>query len=431
MKIPTAERAETALLGAILADGAGFAVVGDRVRASDFYNVANGLVWGAMVSLAEAGTPIDLLTVCDRMESLGTMGTAGGVAYVASLAEGLPDKANPGYYAEMIVNASVKRQLLTLSMQMTQDCGGDALTGNEIMATVHDGIMGISARASGHEVRSLAEILSGVTATLQTVAHHGIQGVQWGYPDIDSMTLAMEPEDLWILAARPSCGKTALAGCVAANACAKGKSVYFATLEMSAESIVRRILAREGRIWYRKLRQPMTIDRPFWESVAAAQDRIADWRLFIDDVSGISVGSLMSRAQRVQMQHGLDLVVVDYLQLMGGEGVNANERIGGITKGLKGVAKALKVPILLLSQLSRDSAKTHREPNLTDLRDSGSIEQDADVVVFLHPESVTESGDSAVMKVIVGKQRNGETGDRKLVFVGGQLRFESYAREER
>lgn len=429
MNLPTSPAAERAVLGAVLSDGDAFARVADKLQDGDFYEVACGTVWSAMASLFRHRKPIDLLTVCAELESSGSIGSVGGVSFVASLAEGLPDSANIEHYADIMVGTSVKRQLVSLSMDLSSAASSDSGTAGDAMSLAQERLLSISNRTDGSSVRGCEDILEEVTGRLQKIATHGIVGVETGFPDIDQMILAMEAEDLVILAARPSVGKTALAGNIAANVCKAGKSVFFSTLEMSSQSIVRRLLAREGRVWYKKLRRPFAGDKDFWTNVAVAQDRMAGWKLFIDDTPGIDCSSLLARAQRVKMQHGLDLLIVDYLQLMSASGVNSNERVGTITKGLKGIAKTLKVPVLALSQLSRDAAKTHREPNLTDLRDSGSIEQDADVVIFLHSEAISQTGDTLLVKVIVGKQRNGETGDRKLLFNGSTLTFSNYAKE--
>ena len=313
-------------------------------------------------------------------------------------------------------------------MRLTEQAsnGGDA---SLLISGAVDDMTAIASGTSVADVRPIGEVSEEVGKELERKSKQAHADLTTGFYDLDHLLVGLEPEDLVLLAARPSVGKTALAGAILQNACKNGKTCLLASLEMSSAAIVKRILASESHLNHRKFRMPISNDTNFWAGLALAQDKVAEWKLFITDRGAINPMSLLAQCRRIKAQHGLDLVVVDYVQLMEGEGENANARVGKITRGLKLMAKDLRVPVLALSQLSRDAAKANRPPGLTDLRDSGCLEQDADVVILMHPTSQDPSTLAVTIDLIVAKQRAGETGTAKVLFNGSTLTFSNYARE--
>lgn len=426
LPISSNPQAERAVLGACLADGRAFFRVSDLLSPEDFYVVGNGLIWDAMGSVAKSGAEIDLMTVTGQLEGAGKLSLAGGVSGVASLNEGLPDPGNIEHYAAFVVDCSVKRRLSLLGMRIARDAASDTGNPNDIIGSAEDELVALTTRRDSGRLKSSLVAVSETASELERVANDGRPDMATGYHDLDKIMYALEPQDLILLAARPSVGKTAFAANVIANVCARGKRVLFCSLEMSTGSIMKRLIAREGKIDHSKLRFPEKGDTEFWQAVSFAQDTIGDWKLWVDDTGGITVADVLSKARRMRMQEGLDLIVVDYLQIMGDSHDREGEvaKITAISGGLKNIAKTLKVPILVLSQLNRNLG--HREdkrPTLFDLRGSGSLEQDADVVLTLHP--LTSAVGSVEVEVGVVKHRNGPVGRCSLLYFPETLRFES------
>ncbi len=428
LTLPSNPSAEAAVLGAVLVDGSCFYQVADVLTERSFFDLRNAAVWSAYCSLAKAGKPIDLVTAGQQLESEGRTESAGGFSYLASLADGLPDTANVAHYAAVVSDIAAKRDVISLCLRLTDRAakGEDA---SLLISEAVDELTGIATGAAPTEVRIIGDVAAEVGKDLEERANKEHRSLSTGFADLDRILVGLEPEDLVLLAARPSVGKTALAGCMATAVARAGRVVYFASLEMSDSSIVKRILATESKQNHRKFRTPIKNDENFWAALALAQDKVADWKLFLADRPGINPISLTAQCRRIKSQHGLDLVIIDYVQLMEGEGENANARIGKITRALKLMAKDLRVPVLALSQLSRDAAKANRPPGLTDLRDSGCLEQDADTVILMHPVGQDAVTGAVTMDLIVAKHRAGETGIAKVVFNPSTLTFNNYTRE--
>jgi replicative DNA helicase len=446
LRIPANEAAERAVLGAVLTDANCFYRVVDSIGPDDFYTDANRLIFDAFTRLAGDNRDIDLLTTTDQLEHSGMLGSVGGVTYVASLAEGLPDPANVEHYAAILRERSVKRQLLRISQELMASSGREEGSAMDALDAAETQILSIAERAMRGGLRQVGKLVHEEVAHIERVSKSSAPytGIETGYYRLDELTSGLQKQDVIILAARPGVGKTALALNIASY-CAVRHSLKVAvfSLEMSAVALVRRLLAAEARINVKRLTRGLlskTADAreeaSDWQRLAEAADRLSDAPLWIDDTAGISVLELRGKCRRMMMEHGLDLVVVDYLQLMssGAKAENRTQEVSAISRGLKAVAKQLNVPLLVLSQLSRNPERRgDQKPQLSDLRESGSIEQDADVVMFINrknralqaAEGDEEEEDWRLAEIIIAKQRNGPTDMFKLVFLDEFTRFEN------
>jgi replicative DNA helicase len=449
LHMPASPAAERAVLGAILQDANCFYRIVEVVDASDFFSDANRVVFTAFAELASAGSDIDLLTVTDRLQRDGTLDAAGGVSYVAGLADELPDPSNVEHYARIVRERSVKRQLLRISQQLMASSAreeGDAL---EVLDNAEAQILQIAEKAMRGTLKKVGDIAREEVEHIQRVSKSAapFTGVETGFYRFDELTSGLQKQDLIILAARPGVGKTAMALNIAANSAVRHKlNVAVFSLEMSAVSLVRRLLASEARINLRRLARGLLSrsaerggrgEASDWQRLVEASDHLADAPLWIDDTAGLSVLELRGKARRLAMEHGLDLVIVDYLQLMssGTRFENRTQEVSAISRGLKAVAKQLNVPLIAVSQLSRSPERRGADsrPQLSDLRESGSIEQDADVVVFISRKNMAVHGsgegeeeeDQGLAEVIIAKQRNGPTDLFKLLYQDEYTRFEN------
>ncbi len=454
LRIPASEAAERAVLGAVLADANCFYRVVDTVGPDDFYNDANRLIFEAFRQLASDNHDIDLLTATDQLERSGTLAAAGGAGYVSGLAEGLPDPANVEHYAAILRERAVKRSLLRISQELMATCARDEGEAMDALDAAETQILAIAERAMRGGLQPVGKIVHEEVAHIERVSRSSAPytGIETGYYRLDELTSGLQKQDLVILAARPGVGKTALALNIASHCAVKsGLKVAVFSLEMSAVALVRRLLSAEARINVKRLTRGLlsrTADSrqeaSDWQRLAEAADRLAEAPLWIDDTAGISVLELRGKCRRMMMEHGLDLVVVDYLQLMssGMRAENRTQEVSAISRGLKAVAKQLNVPLLVLSQLSRNPERRgDQRPQLSDLRESGSIEQDADVVMFINRKNRAlqaanageDDEDWRLAEIIIAKQRNGPTDLFKLVFLEEFTRFENpeFARDER
>ena len=438
------------MLGAILQEANSFFRIVEIVDAGDFFSDANRVIFSAFAELASSSGDIDLLTTTDRLQRDGSLDAAGGLSYVAGLADELPDPANIEHYARIVRERSVKRQLLRISQQLMASSAreeGDAL---DVLDAAEAQILQIAEKAMRGSLRRVGDLAREEVEHIQRVSKSSapFTGVETGFYRFDELTSGLQKQDLIILAARPGVGKTAMALNIAANCAVRHKlKVAIFSLEMSAVSLVRRLLAAEARINLRRLTRGLLSrssergggrgEASDWQRLVEASDHLADAPLWIDDTAGLSVLELRGKARRLSMEHGLDLVIVDYLQLMssGARFENRTQEVSAISRGLKAVAKQLDVPLIAVSQLSRSPERRGADsrPQLSDLRESGSIEQDADVVVFISrknqalrgSEGQEEDEDQGLAEVIIAKQRNGPTDLFKLLYQDEYTRFEN------
>jgi replicative DNA helicase len=435
--LPHNLEAERSVLGAILIRNDAFNLAAEVIDSGDFYRDAHRRIFDKMVALAERGNAIDLITLKEELGRSGDLDEVGGPAYIAALVDGVPRSTNVEHYARIIKEKATLRNLI--------------FSANKILATAYDAeddADTILDRAE-HEIFAIADdkvrdgfvsVKDLAQASLETIEQlHArkelITGVPTGFTDLDEMTSGLQASDLVIVAARPSMGKTSLVLNIAQHVGTRtDRTVGMFSLEMSKEQLFLRMLTAEARIDAHRLRRGFLGERD-WTRLSQAIGTLSDARIYIDDTPSIGVLEMRAKCRRLAAEHDLDLVIVDYIQLMQGRGrfENRTLELASISRSLKGLAKELNVPIVVLSQLSRapESRSDHR-PQLSDLRESGALEQDADVVVFIYREDLyadksQPSEEQGVAELIIGKQRNGPTGVVKLAFIREFTRFENLA----
>jgi replicative DNA helicase len=428
--------AERSVLGSILLDSSALSFVVPILRQEDFFPDTHRRLYRAMLELYQRSAEIDTLTLKEELDRSGGVEKAGGAAYLAALVDAVPDVANVEHYARIVKEKSTLRRLIQAGQRLVrqglaQEQDAEDLLGSatgEIFDIAEDAIRG-GFTPIGQIVRHNLEIIE-EARTRQGM----LSGLPTGFVELDRMTSGLQSTDLIILAARPSVGKTSFALNIAQHiAFREARSVGFFSLEMSKEQIGFRVLCSEADVDAKKVRDGYA-SREATVRLVTAQAKIAGASFFLDDGAALSVPEMRAKAQRLKREKGLDLLIVDYLQLMMGHGRfdNRTQEVSQISRGLKLLAKELRVPILALSQLSRQPEQRKgelRKPQLADLRDSGSLEQDADVVVFLYREELydRDTERKGIADVIIAKQRNGPTGDFPLVFLADHMTFANYA----
>lgn len=422
--------AEQAVLGALFLEPEAFYRVADIIRPGDFYQHGHRLIYEAAVRLQEDGEPVDLVTVTDRLRREGALEKVGGAAYVASLVEMVPTAANIEHYARIIEEKSLLRTLIFVAARISEMGYDEREAADRLVDQAEQMIMELGARRTPGSFVPLKDILAHALERIERTYHNKgrIAGLPTGFADLDRLCSGLQPTDLIILAARPSVGKTALALNIAYEVAARqGLPVALFSLEMGKEQLVNRLLCAEGRVDQNRLRTGNLRDED-WERLAGAAAQAESVPLFIDDTGGASLRDIRARAKRFQAERGLALVVIDYVQLIepNKRAENRQQEIAQISRGLKELAKELDVPVLALSQLSRAvEQRQDKRPLLSDLRESGSLEQDADVVMFIYREELynKETDRKAIAEIIVAKQRNGPTGRVELGFFKEFPRF--------
>ena len=428
---PHSLEAEHGLLGAILTHGSR---VLDRIEgavsAADLYRDDHRRIFTAAKALHDAGKPVDVLTVFDALTARGEIEQAGGLAYLGEIANGGFTAANAKSYATTIRERATLRGLQQIAADVLSGCASPAgRSPADIAAEAETAMQALVDHSETDPVR-LQDALCDVLADVEARRERGgeLAGLATGFRRLDGMTGGLEPGQLVIVAARPSVGKT-VAGCnIAAHVAAAGGPVLFFTLEMSRRDIAARILAARSGVTVQAMRAG-TSARQDWEQMSDATAASSNWRLFIDDTAAVTVAYARAKARRIRRAHGLGLVVIDYLGLMRGNGDNRTQEVGSISRGLKALAKELQVPVIALAQLNRASeGRPNRHPTLADLRDSGEIEQDADIVAMLHREDMHRAAPEweGLAQMFIRKNRNGPTGECLLALDGPRMRFTDY-----
>ncbi len=417
--------AERSVLGAMLLnpDAVGTAIEILHEASEDvFYVEAHQLIYQSMVSLFRKDFPIDAVTLVEQLQRDGALETAGGASYIGELAGAVPTSANVDYYAQIVLDCSVLRKLITICTQVVGEAYAGADEVRNLLDKAEERIFAIAEQRQLRPIYKVADLLEDSINRIEEIirAHSGITGLATGFSKLDELLSGLQPSDMVIVAARPSVGKTAFALNLAEYAAVQlGKSVLIFSLEMSKEQLVQRLLCMIGRINSRRLRTGFLAQTEFPKLTAAA-DKLSRAPIYIDDSVNISMLDLRSKVRRHKSQNALDLVVIDYLQLMSGVGrvENRQVEIAEISRGVKGIARELRIPVLALSQLSREAEKDDQGmPKLSHLRESGAIEQDADVVLMLsRPPAHDTEGNENFIHLQVAKQRNGPTGKLDLVF---------------
>ena len=421
---PHNEEAEQAVLSGVFLRPDLLQELVDQLRPVDFYVPAHRIIFGAFVALCEQNTPVDEVTVFDWLVSHSQLEAAGGAAYLGELSRAVVSGANAVHWAKIVRDKAMQRALIDTSAQIISNCYDASKDVPTLLDESERAIFSISERANSKTFASSSELVRSVFDELLARYNNMsvTTGVPTGYMMLDRMTAGLQPTDLIILAARPSMGKTAFALNVAMRAALSGgATVAIFSLEMSKESLMDRMLCAWGRVELSRVRRGFLEDDD-WAKLSASADALSQAKIFIDDTAGLTPLALRARCRRLKAEHGLDLVMVDYLQLMHSSRNDSRElEISDISRNLQALAKELKVPVIALSQLNRKvEERTDKRPVLSDLRESGAIEQDADLIMFIHREDAYNKKDdhqkTGIAEIIIGKHRNGPTGTVKLAY---------------
>lgn len=441
---PQSIEAEQAVLGAILLDSDVFISVLEYVSADDFYSRANQLIFEAMEELNRDDEAIDALTVQQKLNNMHMLENVGGYEYIFQLANDTPTAANAEYYARIVEEKSLLRKLIQASNKIARDSFEQEESVSVILAEAEKSILNVAENRNRNGFIHIRDVVFESMQNLDDLSKNGqdVTGIPTGYPDLDAMTAGLQPEELIILAARPAVGKTAFALNIAQNVATKQDGVVAVfSLEMGAGSLVNRMICAEGSINAGHLRTgQLTEDE--WSDLIVASGALSEADIYIDDTPGIRVTEIRSKSRRLLKERGrLDLIVIDYLQLIEGSGKrneNRQQEVSDISRQLKKIAKELHVPVIALSQLSRGvEQRQDKRPVLSDIRESGSIEQDADIVAFLYRDDYYERGEGEdddggeprlednIVEVIIEKNRSGARGTVKLIFTKEFNKFSS------
>ena len=438
--------AEQSVLGAMLIDKEAIAKTTEILTGDDFYREAHRVIFNAMLELYNKNEAVDLITVTDVLRRDNKLEDIGGIAYITSLANVVLTAANVKYHADIVAEKSVLRQLVKVSTEIAA-MGYEA--NDEVgvlLDTAESRILEISNRKKRTDFTPISAVHMDSVQNIEKLLNNkgGLTGIPTGFNDLDKLTSGLHPSDFIILAARPSMGKTALALNIVQNVALRAhkrvggdpRSVAFFSLEMSKEQLVNRMLCAEANIDSQRLRIGEMGDKD-WDSLWAACDTMSKAKIYIDDTAGITVMEMRSRARRLKAEHGLDLIVVDYLQLMQGSGKrntsgDRQQEVSEISRSLKALARELDVPVLALSQLSRGvEARQVKRPMLSDLRESGSLEQDADIVAFLYREDYyNPETENKHTELIIAKHRNGPVDTVNLFFHKQFTKFVGFTKRE-
>jgi replicative DNA helicase len=435
--LPHNLEAERSILGAVLLDNHSLNAAVEKLRSEDFFLPQHRQIFERMIQLAEKQQAIDVITLMEDLARRGELESAGGVPYLSQLADGLPRVTNVEHYARIVKEKSVLRNLAfsAAAIQEQALAGGD--DADVILDRAESTIFQIAEDRVRGGLIGVKELVRDNFERLERIFSEGrrITGLATGYAGLDNETAGLQPSELIILAARPSMGKTALALNIAENVAVRNREpVAVFSLEMSKESLLLRMLASEARVDAHKFRTGH-MGRDDWNKITRALTNLGDAPLWVDDSASSTVLEMGAKARRLKRDRGLSLMIVDYLQLVvptnTGRGTNRQEEVSSISRALKGLAKELKVPVVVLSQLTRAPEREDRKPQLSDLRESGAIEQDADVVLFINRPNFYKTDlpeeDRAKAELIIAKQRNGPTGNLNFVFLARHTRFEEAA----
>ena len=431
--------AEKSVLGAILIHNDAFNSAAEVIDSRDFFRDAHRRIFDRMVALSERGGAIDFVTLKEELSRAGELDEVGGPAYIASLADGVPRSANVEYYAKIVKEKSTLRSLIHSANKILTEAYEAEEEPDLLLDEAERAIFAIAEDRIRQGFVPLRDLVQSSFATIEKLQQHKglVTGVPTGFVDLDEMTSGLQPSDLVLVAARPSMGKTSFVLNIAQHVgTSTDMTVGFFSLEMSKEQLFMRMLTSEARIDAHRFRTGYLNEKDYGR-LSHALGTLAEARVFIDDTASIGVLEMRAKARRLKAEHGLHLLIIDYIQLMQGRGrfESRQTELASISRSLKGLAKELGVPIVALSQLSRapETRSDHR-PQLSDLRESGALEQDADVVMFIFREEQYRDADGnpnqeaeGTAEIIIGKQRNGPVGTAKLAFIKEHTRFENLA----
>lgn len=433
--LPSNLEAERSILGAILLDNGLCNQAIELLRRDEFFLDSHRRIYDKMIALTERGMPIDLITLGDELRRSGELEQVGGATYIASLIDGVPRTDTIEHHAKLVRSKGMLRRLINASSTIIAACFEEEEDADQIVDRAEQLIFQIAEDRIRQGFQYIGEVAQRRLEQIEQMAGRPemITGVPTGFTDFDQMTSGLQRQDLIIVAARPSQGKTALALNVAQYAAKNGSVVGIFSLEMSAEQLVSRLLCSEARVDAHRLRTGY-LNREEWAKLADALRRLMDTRIYVDDTPAQSVLEMRAKSRRLKADQGLDLLIVDYIQLMAGRGriESRQQEVSQISRDLKSLAKELNIPVIALSQLSRaPELRSEHKPQLSDLRESGSLEQDADVVCFIFREEVYNPSEEnrGLAELMISKQRNGPTGSVQLAFLKEFTRFENMWKE--
>lgn len=431
--VPHSREAEEAVVGAVLINPEVYYDIAQFLAADDFYLHRNKWIWETFVRLHESRTPIDLLTVSEDLERAGQLGEIGGSAYLTSLINQVPTSLNAEAYGRIVEENSVRRKMIAAANQIAS-LAYNGETIDQVMGEAEKAVFNVSEKRLKHDLQPIRSVLSTYYDRIDDLSKRpeDFHGVPTGFYDLDKMLSGLQPSDLLIVAGRPGQGKTGFLLSVAKNAALTHKKhVAIFSLEMSNEQVVQRLIAQETGIDSQRLRTGKLLENE-WSLFTHAIEVFSDTHIYLDDTPAITPLQLRTKCRRLHLEFGIDLVIVDYLQLMGGDTRNDNrvQEVSQISRNLKVLARELNVPVLSAAQLSRAvEQRTDKRPVLSDLRESGSLEQDADIVMFIYrPDQYEKDTDKQnIAEIIVAKHRNGPVGSVELIFRNALAKFENAA----
>lgn len=422
--------AEQAVLGAIFLQPSSITLTSELLIPEDFYRASHQKIYNAMLDLSDKGEPVDLVTITAALADVNLLEEVGGVSYLSDLANSVPTAANIEYYAKIVEEKSILRRLIRTATTIAQDGYSREDEVEALLGEAEKTIMEVAQRKNAGAFQNIKDVLVQTYDNIETLHDRvgDVTGIPTGFIELDKMTAGFQRNDLIIVAARPSVGKTAFALNIAQNVATKtDENVAIFSLEMGADQLVMRMLCAEGNIDAQRLRTG-SLTPEDWGKLTMAMGSLSDSGIYIDDTPGIRVGDIRAKCRRLKQESGLGMVLIDYLQLIQGNGRtdNRQQEVSEISRTLKELARELKVPVIALSQLSRGvEQRQDKRPMMSDIRESGSIEQDADIVAFLYRDDYydKESENKNIIEIIIAKQRNGPVGTVSLAFVKEYNKF--------
>lgn len=428
---PHNNEAEQSVIGAIFLDPQSLITASEILRPEDFYRVAHQKIFATMIDLSDKGQAVDVVTVTEELSAKKELENVGGISYLTEVANAVPTAANIVYYARIVEEKALLRRLIKVATSIVEDGYTREDEVEALLAEAEKKMMEVSSRKNAGDFRHIKDVLVETYDNIEMLHTRkgDVTGIPTGFRDLDRITAGFQRNDLIIVAARPSVGKTAFALNVAQNVATKtDENVAIFSLEMGAEQLVMRMLCAEGNIDAQVLRTG-ALEAEDWRKLTMAMGSLSNAGIFIDDTPGVRINEIRAKCRRLQQEHGLGMIMIDYLQLIMGSGragENRQQEVSEISRSLKALARELKVPVIALSQLSRGvEQRQDKRPMMSDLRESGSIEQDADIVSFLYREDYydKETENQNMIEIIIAKQRNGPTGTVTLAFAKEYNKF--------
>ncbi|APC42488.1 replicative DNA helicase [Clostridium estertheticum] len=429
--LPYNLEAEQSVIGSMLIDKTAISRVVEVLKGDDFYRDSHKVIFNAIYELYQKDTPIDMITLLEHLRSAEKLEASGGITYISEISNSIPSTANLSSYIKIVEDKSTLRKLIKSSTEIIENCYNKQDDVEAVMDLAEQKVFNISQKKNAGDFEPMNTVLERGFLEIERIFNNKGEttGISSGFPELDDKTAGFQKGDMILIAARPSMGKTTFALNLAEYAALRqGKSVAVFSLEMSKEQLSYKLLCSEANVDMSKLRHGDLEDRD-WENIAKASGPLAAAKIFIDDTAGTSVMDMRSKCRKLKMEHGIDMIVIDYLQLMTGSNTESRQQeVSEISRSIKALAKEMQCPVIALSQLSRaPEQRTDHRPMLSDLRESGSIEQDADLVMFLYRDEYynEETEDKNVAELIIAKQRNGPIGTVKLAWIG---QFSKFAR---